>query len=98
MTNGLSSKTAVNYNKGSNEKVKKGTTVQILASTPTQKDPPNQGCHIILGYNIPKRENIVSNHKIYQMAVKYRYQLSIKYTNMLHYKTLQNLSKSGFLV
>jgi hypothetical protein len=24
--------------------------------------------------------------------------LSIKYTNMLHYKTLQNLSKSGFLV
>jgi hypothetical protein len=36
------------------------------------------------GYNIPKREKI--------------YQMSNKYTNIFHSKTLQNLSKFGFFV
>jgi hypothetical protein len=55
-------------------------------------------------YNIPKRG------KIYQMTTKYTKwpknvsngrnidQMDIKYTNIFHYKTLQNLPKLGFLV
>jgi hypothetical protein len=52
-------------------------------------------------YNIPKRG------KIYQMTTKCNkmplnlpiciktYQIAIKYTNIFHYKTLQNLPKNG---
>jgi hypothetical protein len=36
------------------------------------RDNTYQGCHIFLHmYNIPKRENIPSDHKIYQMDAKY---------------------------
>jgi hypothetical protein len=49
--------------------------------------------------NIPKDKksikwlhNIPIDHKIYQMSVKYMY------TKIFHCKTLQNLSKLGFLV
>jgi hypothetical protein len=47
--------------------------------------------------------NIPNGHKIYQMATKIPNgrkvrQTAIKYTNIFHYKTLQNLPKLGFLV
>jgi hypothetical protein len=64
----------------------------------------NQGCQIFLGSTYKKGE------KMYQLAIKYT-KLSqnildirkmglmvIKYTNIFHYKTLQNLPKLGFLV
>jgi hypothetical protein len=41
-------------------------------------------------------ENIPKGKKIYQMAKMD--QMALKYTNILHYKTLQNLPKLGFLV
>jgi hypothetical protein len=31
----------------------------------------NQACQIFLGSNLPKRENIPNNNKLYQMAIKY---------------------------
>jgi hypothetical protein len=63
----------------------------------------NQGARFLLGPNIPKREKfakwpqaIPNGHKSYQMAIKYRFQMVIKYTNIFHSKALQNLPKLGF--
>jgi hypothetical protein len=67
------------------------------------EDPEAQGCQIFW-YKIPKRE------KIYQITANYTKcpynitkdhkmdKVSIKYTNIFHCRTLQNLSKFGFLV
>jgi hypothetical protein len=54
-------------------------------------------------HNKPKRGN---NHKIYRITTKFVGipngrkidQMAIKYTNIFHRKTLQNLPKFGFLV
>jgi hypothetical protein len=50
--------------------------------------------------NIPKRENIQKT-KLYQMTKLYakwtqKYQMGAKYTNLLHSKALQKLTKVGF--
>jgi hypothetical protein len=69
---------------------------------------PKQGCQMVqhtkFGKNIPNGrkiyqngENIPNGLKIYQMAGKIG-TMAIKYTNILHCKTLPNLPKSGFLV
>jgi hypothetical protein len=56
-----------------------------------------QGCQIFLvttyqnGENMTRRpQNVPNDHKIYQM--------DIKFTNIFHYKTLQNLPKLGIWV
>jgi hypothetical protein len=48
-------------------------------------------------YNIPKRKQIlISSDKMYKIDVKYLDQMVIKYTNISHCKSLQNLPNSGF--
>jgi hypothetical protein len=42
-------------------------------------------------------QNVPNGLRLYPMAVKW-YQTTIKYTNILHSKALQNLHKLGFLV
>jgi hypothetical protein len=55
-------------------------------------------------HNIPKRGKIYQitkalpkDYKIYQITVKYT-KIAVKYTNIFHYKSVQNLPKLAFLV
>jgi hypothetical protein len=59
----------------------------------------NQGCQIFQCTTYQNGRNTYTKlPQIYQMAVKYLDQMSIKYTNILHSKVLQNLPKFAFLV
>jgi hypothetical protein len=61
-------------------------------------------CQIFLGTTYQNGEKYIpNNHKMYQTALNLPigskiYQMVIKYANIFHYKTLQNLPKTGFLV
>jgi hypothetical protein len=62
-----------------------------------------QGCQIFLAKTYQKRENIPNYYKIYQKRKilpdgNQIDQMVIKYTNIFHCKTLQNLPKLVFLV
>jgi hypothetical protein len=50
-----------------------------------------QGCQIYR-HDLPKRENIPNDHKIYQMAVK-KLEIDTKWAHILNSKALQNISK-----
>jgi hypothetical protein len=57
----------------------------------------------VLVQNTKTGKNIPNYHELYQMSIKYKKdrkmdQVSIKYANIFHCKTLQNLPKFGFLV
>jgi uncharacterized circularly permuted ATP-grasp superfamily protein len=41
----------------------------------------NQGCQIFLGITYQNGEKLAKDHKIYQMAIKYVYQMVVKYSN-----------------
>jgi hypothetical protein len=62
------------------------------------------GCgQIFLGKAYQNGGKIPNDHKMYQMAITFTtwpkiYQMAIKYTNIFHYKTLQNVPKMGFFV
>jgi hypothetical protein len=52
-------------------------------------------------FTIPKRGNIyqMTIKYVYQIATNYKiYQMTIKYTNMVQYETLEKLPKLGFFV
>jgi hypothetical protein len=56
-------------------------------------------------HNIPKRGSVYQNEsqiipnciKIYQIVLKYMYQVALKYTNIFHSKAFQNIPKLVFL-
>jgi hypothetical protein len=63
-----------------------------------------QGWQIFRGTKYPNGENIPNDHKIYQSAIKYLYQMYGKFTKWpynvpdFRCKNLPNLSNLGFLV
>jgi hypothetical protein len=64
---------------------------------------PHQGCQIFIGTKHQNRKNTPNYHELFQMSIKYNKRLKmdqvlIKYTIIFHCKTLQTLTKSGFLV
>jgi hypothetical protein len=61
------------------------------------------GLPYFFGKNIPKRENILEDHKnmpndhnIYHTDIGKIFQMIMKYTNIFHSKALQNLPNLGF--
>jgi hypothetical protein len=63
----------------------------------------NRGCQIFLGKKYQSGKNIPNLLELYQISINITKdckmdQVSIKYTNIFHCKTLQNLPKLGCLV